>query len=90
MGYQKIINLFDYIVLLDCKTKNWIEINDNSRDNYNTNSQITFKTSTSTLWHRGVVVIAAAQLHATKPEPRFCAGSNPVLRVSEIRDVEDL
>ena len=24
------------------------------------------------LWRRGVVVITAAQLHATKPELRFC------------------
>ena len=25
----------------------------------------------------GVVVIITAQLHSTKPELRFCAGSNP-------------
>ena len=29
------------------------------------------------LWRRGVVVITTAQLHSTKPELRFCAGSNP-------------
>ena len=28
-------------------------------------------------WRRGVVAITAAQLHSTKPELRFCAGSNP-------------
>ena len=39
---------------------------------------------------RDVVVIATAQLHLTKPEVRFCARSNPVLGVSEIRDSEDL
>ena len=39
---------------------------------------------------RGVVVIATAQLHSTKPELRFCAGSNPARGVSEIRDGEDL
>ena len=38
----------------------------------------------------GVVVITAAQLHLTKPELRFCAGSNPARGVSEIRDGEDL
>ena len=42
------------------------------------------------LWRRGVVVITAAQLHSTKPELRFCAGSNPARGVSEIRDGEDL
>ena len=30
---------------------------------------------------RGVVVIATAQLHSTKPELRFCAGSNPALTI---------
>ena len=42
------------------------------------------------LWRRGVVVITTAQLHSTKPELRFCTGSNPVHGVSEIRDSEDL
>ena len=41
-------------------------------------------------WCRGVVVITTAQLHSTKPELRFCAGSNPACSVSEIRDGEDL
>ena len=38
----------------------------------------------------GVVVITTAQLHSTKPELRFCAGSNPARGVSEIHDGEDL
>ena len=42
------------------------------------------------MWRRGVVVITTAKLHSTKPELRFCAGSNPALSVSEIRDDEDL
>ena len=42
------------------------------------------------VWRRGVVVITTAQLHSTKPELRFCAGSNPAHGVSEIRDGEDL
>ena len=41
-------------------------------------------------WCRGVVVITTAQLHSTKPELRFCAGSNPARGLSEIRDGEDL
>ena len=42
------------------------------------------------LWCRVVVVIVTAQLHSTKPELRFCAGSNPARDVSEVRDGEDL
>ena len=42
------------------------------------------------MWRRGVVVIITAQLHSTKPELRFCAGSNHARGVSEIRDGEDL
>ena len=42
------------------------------------------------LWRCGVVVITTAQLHSTKPELRFCAGSNPARGVSKIRDGEDL
>ena len=38
----------------------------------------------------GVMVITTAQLHSTKPELRFCAGSNLASGVSEIRDGEDL
>ena len=37
-----------------------------------------------------VVVITTVQLHSTKPELRFCAGSNPARGVSEIRDGEDI
>ena len=37
-----------------------------------------------------LVVITTAQVHSTKPELRFCAGSNPARRVSAIRDGEDL
>ena len=40
--------------------------------------------------HRGVVVITTTQLHSTKPELKFCAGSYPVRGVSEISDGEDL
>ena len=36
------------------------------------------------------MVITTAQLHSTKPELWFCAGSNPARNVSEIRNGEDL
>ena len=48
------------------------------------------KTVEGLQWHRGVVVITTAQLHSTKLELRFWAGSNPVRGVSEIHDGEDL
>ena len=38
----------------------------------------------------GVVVITTAQLDSTKPELRFCTGSNPACGTLEIRDSEDL
>ena len=47
MEYQKIINLLDNTPNQPTKfrTKNWVEINDDSRGTYNTNSHIKFKTS---------------------------------------------
>ena len=46
MEYQKIINLLDNIPNQPpkFKTKNWVEINDESSGVYNTGSQIKFKT----------------------------------------------
>ena len=38
----------------------------------------------------GVVVFSTAELHSTKPELKFCTGSNPAHGVSEIHDCEDL
>ena len=48
MEYQKIINLLENTPDQPCKfrTKNWIEVNDESHEMYNVNSQIKFKTST--------------------------------------------
>ena len=42
MEYQKIINLLDNTSNQPStlRTKNWVEINDESRGTYNTNSQI--------------------------------------------------
>ena len=47
MEYQKIINLLDNTPNQPTKfrTKIWVEINDDARGTYNTNSQIKFKTS---------------------------------------------
>ena len=47
MEYQKIINLLDNTTNQPTKftTKNWIEINDESRGRYNKGNQIIFKTS---------------------------------------------
>ena len=47
MEYQKIANLIDDISNQPSKfrTKNWVEINDESRGAYNVNSQIKFKTT---------------------------------------------
>ena len=47
MEYQKIINLLGNTPNQPTKfrTKNWIEINDDSSKKYNTNSQIKFKNS---------------------------------------------
>ena len=47
MEYQKIVNLLDNYSqqLSNFRTKNWFEINDQSRGVYNTNSDIRFKTT---------------------------------------------
>ena len=47
MEYQKIANLLDSALNQPSKfrTKNWVEINDNSRGTYGVNKQIKFKTS---------------------------------------------
>ena len=48
MEYQKIIKLLENTPDQPSKfrTKNWVEVNDESRGTYNVNSQIKFKTST--------------------------------------------
>ena len=45
---------------------------------------------TTVQWRRSVVVITTVQLNSTKPELRFCAGSEPARSVLEIRDGQDL
>ena len=46
MEYQKITNLLDYTANQPSKfrTRNWFKINDESRETYNANSDIKFKT----------------------------------------------
>ena len=53
MEYQEIINLLDNTPnqLSKFKTKNWIEINDQSRGVYNVNSDIRFKMLKSSLYN---------------------------------------
>ena len=43
-----------------------------------------------TMGCHSVVVITTAQLPSSKPEFRFCAGSNPAHGVSEIHNGEDI
>ena len=47
MEYQKVKDLLDNIPNQPTKfwTKSWVEINDEERETYNTNSQIKFQTS---------------------------------------------
>ena len=47
MGYQKIANLFDNMLDQPSKfrTKNWVEINDESKESYGTGSDIKFETT---------------------------------------------
>ena len=47
MEYQKIMNLLSNMpnYISKFRTKNWVEINDDSCETYNTNSHIKFKTA---------------------------------------------
>ena len=48
MEYRKIANLLDDNTSNEpskFRTKNWVEINDESKETYNVNSQIKFKTT---------------------------------------------
>ena len=46
MEYQKIMNLLDNAPNQSCKfrIKNWVEVNEDSQQTYNANSQSKFKT----------------------------------------------
>ena len=86
MEYQKIANLLDDNKSnqpLKFKTKNWVEISDESRGTYNVNSQIKFKTvmvksslcdySDAYIFFNGTITIAGA-------------GDNAALRQADERD----
>ena len=62
MEYQKIANLIDDASHQPSKfrTKNWVEINDESRGTYNVNSQIKFKT---TMLKSGLCDYSDAYIH---------------------------
>ena len=62
MEYQKLTNLLDITPNQPTKfrTKNWLEINDDSREMYNTNSQIKFKTSML----RSIYVITVMRIYS--------------------------
>ena len=60
------------------------------KETSNLNPNLVWSIANPVPWRRGVVVITTAQLYSTKPEIRFCPGSNPARGLSEIRDGEDL
>ena len=62
MEYQKLTNLLDITPNQPTKfrTKYWLEINDDSREMYNTNSQIKFKTSML----RSIYVITVMRIYS--------------------------
>ena len=68
MEYQKIANLIDDTSSQRYKfrTKNWVELNDESRDTYNVNSQIKFKTTMFTMFYNLFYVITAMHIFLLK------------------------
>ena len=73
MEYQKIINLLDNTPnqLSKFRTKNWIEINDQSRGVYNTNSDIRFKTTmlkSSLCYHSDTYILVKGTITITGVE----------------------
>ena len=41
-------------------------------------------------YYLGAVIFATAKFYSIKPELKFCAGSNPACRVSEVFDGENV
>ena len=80
MEYQKIINLLDdttYNRPSKFRIRNWVEINDESRETYNDNSYIKFKTSMirSNLCNYGDAYI---HVKGTIEVPNLAAAGAPV------------
>ena len=85
MQYQKIANLLDDASNQPSKfkTKNWVEINDESRRTYNVNSQIKFKT---TMLNSRVCDYSDAYILFTEKITITGAGDDAVARQADERD----
>ena len=86
MEYQIITNLLDDASSnqpCKFKTKNWIEINDESRGTYNVNSQIKFKT---TMLKSNVCDYSDAYIHVKGKITITGAGADEAARQEDERD----
>ena len=85
MEYQKIANLIDDASNQPSKfrTKNWVEINDESRGTYNVNRQIKFKTAilkSSLCNYSGAYIIVKGKITITG------VGDNAAAKQADERD----
>ena len=84
MEYQKIINLLENTPNQPTKfrIKAWVEINDDAHETFNTNSQITFKTSMlrSSLFDYSDAYILAKGIISIEAQ----AGNNPNIGDKEV------
>ena len=85
MVYQKMVNLLDDASNQPSKfkTKNWVEINDESRGTYNVNSKIKFKTTMlkSSLYdHSDAYILVKGKITITG------AGDDTAARQADERD----
>ena len=86
MEYQKIVNLLDNNKSNQpskFRTKNWVEINDESRGTYNVNSQIKFKT---TMLKSSLCDYSEASILAKETPKITGAGDNAAARQADERD----
>ena len=77
MEYQEIIKLLDNTSSKpsEFRTKNWVEINDDSREMNNTNSHITFDVKLLKLLKSSDVIIVM-QIYVTVPEGEGADANN--------------
>ena len=86
MEYQKIANILDDASSnhpSKFKTKNWVEINDESRGTYNINSQIKFKT---TMLESSLCDYSEAYIHVKGKITITEAGDDAAARLADERD----
>ena len=81
MEYQKIANLIDHTSNQPSKfrTRNWVEINDESRGTYNVNSQIKFKTTmlkSSLCDYSYIYILVKGTISATNTAAADAAANN--------------